>query len=140
MSYYSRNIVGIYPAPDGSYYIYGAYHGYDDGTTNDTLQSLVSRLYGLNVGIHEVTSGTVRPLQIAPNPSTGATTFSTTGPVHKKMLNIHDTSGRAVLHTAWPAGSSNYILPAGTLAPGTYVVRAQEDQRTLYTGKLIILP
>ncbi|MCI1753117.1 MAG: delta-60 repeat domain-containing protein [Flavobacteriales bacterium] len=28
-------LVGISPAPDGSYYIYGQYRGYDDGTTND---------------------------------------------------------------------------------------------------------
>ncbi|MBS1568601.1 MAG: delta-60 repeat domain-containing protein, partial [Bacteroidetes bacterium] len=48
-------IHGIMPTGDGSddYWIWGSYHGYDDGTTNDTLQRMVSRLHGLSVGVAE---------------------------------------------------------------------------------------
>ncbi len=45
-----RYIAGIVPAPNGEYYIYGAYMGYDDGTTNYPQQGFVSRLHGFNVG------------------------------------------------------------------------------------------
>ncbi len=142
---YHRIISGVYPAPDGSYYLYGSYHGYDDGTTNDTLQRLVSRLYGLNVGINEHAPGQVQPLQITPNPSSSATTLSTSAPVHKGTLTIHDASGRIALQGTWPAGSDKYILPTGALAPGTYVVRvaagaAARNPAGGYVGRLVVMP
>ncbi|MBK7286691.1 MAG: T9SS type A sorting domain-containing protein [Flavobacteriales bacterium] len=115
--------MGITPAMDGSYYIYGAYHGYDDGTTNDTSQRLISRLYGLNVGIHEQEADQPQPLQIAPNPSAGSTVFSAPAPLSNTELYIHDGSGRLVWQVEWPAGAEQYTLPAGALAPGAYVVR-----------------
>ncbi|MCC6839459.1 MAG: delta-60 repeat domain-containing protein, partial [Flavobacteriales bacterium] len=40
-----QGILGIEPAQDGGYFIYGAYRGYDDGTTNDPSQRLLSKLY-----------------------------------------------------------------------------------------------
>ncbi len=155
-----RVISKVVPAPDGSYYIYGAYTGYDDGTTNDPTQRFVSRLHGLNVGISETQQGTVQTLQIAPNPSSGATVLSVassasaTAPVNA-MLTIHDGSGRVVWQTAWPAGAERYTLPAGALAPGAYVVRVAsrasasgsghqgpgaETLMELYTGRLVVMP
>jgi uncharacterized delta-60 repeat protein len=138
---YARVISGIKPAPDGNYYIWGAYNGYDDGTANDTDQRFVSRLYGLNVGIHEQAAGQVEPLQIVPNPSAGETRFALPAPVQQGELSIHDTSGRLVWQAGWPSGSSSFTLPAGALAPGTYVVRVQEGrQGSVSSGKLVILP
>ena len=127
-------------APDGSYYIYGAYKGYDDGTTNDTQQRMVSHLYGLNVGIHEQATDQLAPLQIAPNPSAGETRFSLPAPVQQGELGIHDTSGRLVWQAAWPQGSSSFTLPAGELAPGTYLVRLREGVEITASGKLVVLP
>jgi hypothetical protein len=137
---YARVISGIKPAPDGNYYIWGAYNGYDDGTTNDTDQRFVSRLYGLNVGIHEQAAGQVVPLQIAPNPSVGETLLSLSAPVQKGVLTIHDTSGRLVWQAAWPQGVSSFTLPAGALAPGTYVVQVNGREGPVSSGKLVILP
>ncbi|MCC6841246.1 MAG: T9SS type A sorting domain-containing protein [Flavobacteriales bacterium] len=122
---YYRVISGIKRAPDGSYYIWGAYNGYDDGTTNDTLQRFVSRLHGLNVGINEQ-SAQPATLQIAPNPSHCGAVQLSVGEVPKRAtLTVHDASGRVVLSEAWPAGSSSSTLAPGVLAPGTYVVRVQ---------------
>ncbi len=162
-----NGIAGITQAYDGSYYIYGAYHGYDDGNTNDPTQRLISRLYGLNVGIHEQEANRLGPLQIAPNPSAGATVFSvassasateSTAPVNAQLY-IHDGSGRLVWQAVWPAGVEQYTLPAGALAPGAYVVRvahagssASDPARTpaytpgaetlmeQYTGRLVVMP
>ncbi len=148
-----KTIAGITQAYDGSYYIYGAYHGYDDGTTNDTTQRLISRLYGLNVGIHEQDYKGLQSLSIAPNPSAGATVLSVasrasaTAPVNAELY-IHDGSGRLVWQAAWPAGVERYTLPAGALAPGAYVVRvaqagssASDPARTpACTGRLVVMP
>jgi hypothetical protein len=135
-------IVGIEPAQDGGYFIYGAYHGYDDGTTNDTTQRLLSKLYGLNVGIEEQATGQPAPLQIAPNPASGAVQLSVgTAPPVQAMLTIDDASGRLVRQEAWPAGAFTHTLQAGTLAPGAYVVRLGTAAGTaLYTGRLVVVP
>lgn len=152
-----NNIAGITQCYDGSYYIYGGYHGYDDGTTNDTTQRLISRLYGLNVGIHEQANNVLQPLSIVPNPSAGATVFSTNEQLTQVELYIHDGSGRVVWQAPWPAGAERYELPAGTLAPGAYVVRVAsglrgpqppQPQRSsataavaiVYTGRLVVMP
>ena len=138
--------LGITPAPDGDYYIWGAYNGYDDGTTNDPSQRFVSRLHGLNVGIHEQQPGHVQPLQIAPNPSAGATVFSVNEQLTHAELYIHDASGRVVWQATWPAGAEQYELPAGALAPGAYVVwvasraSATAAGTAVYTGRLVVMP
>ncbi len=144
--YPQKFIVGIKPAQDGGFFIYGGYHGYDDGTTNDPSQRLMSKLYGFNVGIHEQYNGLVGPLQIAPNPSSGMVQFSVHTAPMNESLTIHDPSGRMVLQVPWPGGAYTQTLQAGVLAPGTYIVRvassgsAPASTSTLYTGKLIILP
>lgn len=90
---YSKVISGISTAPDGSFYIWGAYHGYDDGTTNDTLQRMVSRLHGLNVGVQE---NDHIAFSLYPNP---ATTFATLQveqlPVSAELV-MRDVLGRLV--------------------------------------------
>ncbi|MBX2982118.1 MAG: T9SS type A sorting domain-containing protein [Flavobacteriales bacterium] len=152
-----NNIAGITQCYDGSYYIYGGYHGYDDGTTNDTTQRLISKLYGLNVGINEQQPSPVQALQTAPNPSAGSTVLSTGTAMGNAELAVHDASGRVVWQAAWPAGEERYTLPAGTLAPGAYVLRLSsglrgpqppQPQRSsataavaiVYTGRLVVMP
>ena len=114
-------IVGIKEAMDGSYYIYGSYRGFDDGVTNGTNQRLISRLYGLNVGIQE--HAAPRPLTIAPNPASGAVQLSVGAAPVGATLYVHDASGRVVLQEPWPAGAYTHTLQAGVLAPGVYVLR-----------------
>ncbi|MEB2341778.1 MAG: hypothetical protein OZ932_07205, partial [Flavobacteriia bacterium] len=137
-----QGILGIKPAQDGGYFIYGAYRGYDDGTTNDASQRLLSKLYGLNVGIEEQATGQPAPLQIAPNPASGAVQLAVgMAPPVQAMLTIHDASGRMVLQEPWPAGGFTHTLQAGTLAPGAYVARLGAGAGTaLYTGRLVVVP
>ncbi len=135
-----NNIRGLVPTYDGNFFIYGGYHGYDDGSgTDGSNQRLISRLYGLNVGISEH-GAHAEPLQIAPNPSAGSTVLSVGTLVRNGALTIHDASGRMVRHEPWPAGTYTHTLRAGLLAPGTYMLRVQEEQGMLYSGKLIVLP
>ena len=139
-SAWTNGIMGISQSTDGNYYIYGSYHGYNDGTTNDPDQRLISRLHGLNVGIAEPPAGQPRPLQIAPNPSAGRTVVSVEKPLEAATITVHDASGRVVLQEPWPVGTITHTLRAGLLAPGTYLLRVQEEQGTLHAGKLVVLP
>ncbi|MBS1937726.1 MAG: T9SS type A sorting domain-containing protein [Bacteroidetes bacterium] len=133
--------LGMTQAPDGNYYIWGVYVGYDDGITNDPTQRFVSRLYGLNVGIEEQSASPIQPLEIAPNPGNGGAVQLTVGTAPKHaMLSIHDASGRVVRQEPWPAGVYTHTLRAGLLAPGTYMLRVASSASTLYSGKLIVLP
>ena len=87
---------GIAPAPDGSWYIYGGYHGYDDGTANYPGQRMVSRLYGLDVGVEEQDAVGSAQLAVWPNPAQGSMMVEVTGPVKDSELILRDALGRVV--------------------------------------------
>ncbi|MBP8823632.1 MAG: T9SS type A sorting domain-containing protein [Flavobacteriales bacterium] len=78
-----------------------------------------------NTSEQEHGAGQAQPLQIAPNPSSGTTTFTTKAQVRQGTLQVHDSSGHLVLQAVWPPGSSSYTLEPGAVAPGAYVVRVQ---------------
>ena len=101
------------------------------------------------MGISELQPSPVQALQIAPNPSAGSTVFSTGAAMGNAELVVHDASGRVVWQVAWPAGAERYELPAGTLAPGAYVLRvsrsagaaARDPAGTpVDTGRLVVMP
>jgi hypothetical protein len=119
-----RGIKGITPAPNGSYYIYGAYHGYHDGTTNYPQQRFISRLYGLYVGIAE--RNALSPLVPYPNPGTG--TFTLELPLSAPApLEVLDASGR-VVHTQLLRPGTHSHTVQSALPAGVYLLRVQEAQ------------
>jgi hypothetical protein len=121
--FYYREIRSIIPAPDGSYYIWGAYHGYDDGTTNDTLQRMVSRLHGLNVGVQE-SVGLQSPVTVHPNPGGNHIWFSGLDGQGPVQVSVFDARGVLVL-----TGQTETDAPVqvGALASGLYTVAVQQD-------------
>ena len=128
-----RGIKGITPAPDGSYYIYGAYHGYHDGTTNYPQQRFISRLYGLDVGIAERTA--LPPLQPYPNPGSG--TFTLELPLNAPApLEVLDASGR-VVHTQLLRPSTHSHTVQSALPAGVYLLRVQEAQGVRW-GRVVV--
>jgi uncharacterized delta-60 repeat protein len=88
-----RSIEGLLEAPDGYIYIWGAYHGYDDGTTNDPTQRFVSRLYGLNVGVAERERITFK---LYPNPASTQLTVQLEHLPAQGELVLRDALGREV--------------------------------------------
>lgn len=111
-----RNIVA---AQDGSYYIHGGYHGYNDGVVNDTAQRFVSRLYGLDVGIQNQQEATPA-MSLSPNPGTDELVVNIGQAVEKGAIVVLDATGRMVL---WATSDGSLVrLPTGDLAPGVYVV------------------
>ncbi len=111
-----KSIAGIVPSNDGGYFIYGAYHGYDDGTTNDTTQRMVSKLYGLGVGVRE--EGPVPHMSVFPNPTTGVLSLAAPPP-RATRYRITDPLGRCVQEAAF----TTQTFSVGQLASGTYALQ-----------------
>lgn len=134
--YQSRVIGGITPAPDGSYYIYGSYHGYDDGTTSYPDQRFVSRLYGLNVGMRE---HVVEPLQLAPNPTYGP--LSVTLPQNGKAqrAEVLDANGRLVRIAGIAASAEQFTMDLADLIEGAYVMRLRMQDGSVRYGRFVIM-
>jgi len=130
------DISGLLESPDGYIYIWGAYHGYDDGTTNDPTQRFVSRLYGLNVGMQEQT---LAPLQLQPNPTYGplsVTLPANTAAQHAEVLDAH---GRMVWSKALGASTEQVQLDLAALSEGAYVLRLRLKDGAVRHGRFVIL-
>ena len=133
-----KSLAGIVPSNDGGYFIYGAYHGYDDGTTNDTTQRMVSKLYGLSVGVQEeglpVEQARVRAF---PNPCTTHCTVQVEQGALKGTLSLLDLSGRVVRR--WPMTNNITALGTTGIAAGNYRLQYRTEQ-TLESILLMISP
>jgi uncharacterized delta-60 repeat protein len=124
---------GMVQAPDGSWYIFGAYHGYDDGTINDPGQRLVSRLYGLDVGVAE--QPPVPPLRVWPNPGADRLHIEIPeglSPDGRATSRVYDAQGRTVL--THPHVSDGVPVDVAALANGLYTVEVRlPDATRLFT-------
>ena len=139
-SAWTNGIMGISQSTDGNYYIYGSYHGYNDGTTNDTLQRMVSRLHGLNVGVEEVEVPVEKPLTIYPNPASSYTTlaYDFKAALDKAYLSIRDVVGKEVQRLPIQAAEGQTVWDTRSISPGAYTVELVNGGKTLGTAKLIV--
>jgi hypothetical protein len=126
-------LAGIVPAPNGEYYIHGAYVGYDDGTNNYPQQAFVSRLHGLNVGVREQA-----PLQVEafPNPSAGQVTIQLDRADRADEVEVRDALGRSVLHQRLT--SASMVLDLSQQAEGLYTVAVRSKGRAPVVQRVII--
>lgn len=136
---FASSISGLYPASDGSYYICGAYHGYDDGNINDTTQRMVSRLYGLDVGVQEPRAHP-NHLSVFPNPSVDEITVAYDLPSGETdaLLTLRDLVGREVCSTRLSDQKGQLLWDIKEFPPGAYSVTLHSSYVQLRTVKLII--
>lgn len=125
--YSQVNSIGL--APDGSIFLAGVFKGFDDGTVSDTSMTMICKLHGLSVGIHEPE----RPswnLQVFPNPGTDVLHIEA-GAKGRTGVRVLDGTGRQVLAASGSTGTLE--LNSGSLAPGVYVVevRTAQGRRTV---------
>jgi hypothetical protein len=123
---------------DNMLYVYGAYHGYTDGSTNDPDQRFITRLYGpvLSTGLAPEPLNSEAELRVYPNPGTGAFVLDLLldGPATAQLL---DACGRVVHRQLLAAGTERHNLQTALL-PGAYVLRVQTaDGRTL-RGRVVV--
>ncbi|MDX9749673.1 MAG: T9SS type A sorting domain-containing protein [Flavobacteriales bacterium] len=93
----NRYLRGIKEAPDGYIYIYGSYHGFDDGYANHPDQRMITRLYPLHVGMEERTPD--RAVQVYPNPASDRLTIQVADENGQgiKQVRLLDATGREAL-------------------------------------------
>jgi hypothetical protein len=105
-------------APDGSIFLCGAFRGFDDGTVSDTSITMICKLHGLSVGIHEPEQPSWN-LQVFPNPGTDVLHIEsdTKG---RTDVRVRDATGRAVLTAGDPSGSLE--LNSACLSPSVYLI------------------
>ncbi|MEO8591127.1 MAG: delta-60 repeat domain-containing protein [Flavobacteriales bacterium] len=106
---------------DSMCYIWGEYHGYDDGTTDDPDQRFVTRLYGPDFATGAPERASEPTINLWPVPATGTLHVGPLGDV--RTLAVTDLQGREVLR-APTMGRDEAVLSIGALAPGSYVLRA----------------
>ena len=135
-----KSIAGIVPSNDGGYFIYGAYHGYDDGTTNDTTQRMVSKLYGLSVGVDEPATPQTSILRMYPNPASTYVVFEVgllEAPKNGR-IRVLDIAGRELEQLVVNSQEQQLVLDSRKLAAGTYTIVLEEQGAAIQTKTLVI--
>ncbi len=128
---------GITRAPSGDYYIWGAYHGYSDGTTNDTLQRMVTRLHGGEIGL-----GLQQPesrenlARLYPNPASSTATLELDEVPPDAQLVLRDALGREMLRQRITGHYTT--LQLGALPAGCFGVELWLTAKHATHHKLII--
>jgi len=137
-----NSIRDMVPDGNGGYYIFGSYHGYDDGTTNYPLQLMITRLYGLNVGVREVEKPMA--LQVVPNPSSGPFTLELDLPeaapiTDDLLLQVFDMQGRQVMARGLGRDRYQRINVDLTDEPaGLYSAHLSDGKRILTGVRLVV--
>jgi len=123
---------GAVLTPDNMLYVYGAYHGYSDGITNDPDQRFITRLYGpdLTTAVSDATAPVQATVRVAPNPNSGQFTLSLPADLGPAQARLLDASGRVVQHYTLVGGAEQQQLSTAAEA-GTYLllVEARDGQR-----------
>jgi len=134
-------VSGVLPDGFGHLYVYGAYHGYDDGTTNDTLQRFVTRLYGPDTpAIVKPPTQKERAFGLFPNPASEQVTFTYTFRAAPKnaYINVQDAVGKEVAQLTMPNEQGQLVLDTRQLGSGVYTVRYSNAGAVEQVDKLIV--
>ena len=133
------NQQGIAPTPDGEYfYVWGRYHGYSDGTVNDTLQRFITRLHAGDLALAiEHSPPNARPFSIQPNPATDQVTFTFDHATGSSIM-IRDLAGRSIASLDVRAHSDRITWNTARLAPGIYVAALVTDGSVIASQKLVV--
>ena len=128
---------GLVPCGVDSFFIYGAYHGYDDGVVNDTGQRFISRLVGpyLEVGIPVEDALNAPPWKLHPNPAHDLVTITCPACEGPVQIVIQDASGRLLMQQ--PIASPT-TLNLNTLADGLYHIELHSSNERLAHQRLVV--
>jgi predicted secreted protein len=136
-------IDGVHFMPDNMMYIWGAYHGYSDGTTNDPLQRFVTRLYGPDFSTQLVEEQVDKPvLRLAPNPAQSWVAISwQVENGSAGSVELRDMMGRPVQRLTAVGGQGQLLWECHAVPAGAYTVSlVNEHGDQLAVERLIIQP
>lgn len=133
----TREVYRTERAPDGSLYIYGSYHGFDDGYNYHQDQRLITKLYPLNAGVEEQQAESSRQLAVWPNPAQGLLNVQLPEGLRSGLLRVMDATGRVVQQERFPAFVSSFSFPLSAFSPGLYTVQLIDPQAGPWLAKWI---
>lgn len=135
----SRTFLGAVQAGGDALYVYGNYHGYDDGLMNDTLQRFVSRLDigSLYVGEAEAPLRSATLLRAYPNPTNGELVVELS-PTHyeQHMIALRDALGRKVLETN--GSGTRTVLELTLLDDGIYHLEVRAGDGRIAVQRIVV--
>jgi uncharacterized delta-60 repeat protein len=134
------SIEGAYFMPDNMMYIWGAYHGYNDGTTNDPLQRFVTRLYGpdFSTGVEGTLTGQ-DALRVYPNPASSQVVVEIpTLHARNVELVLKDAIGRPVLRQNIAGVQGQLVLDIAAIAKGAYILEVHYGKGERLVEKLVV--
>ena len=131
-------IYGMTQAPDGDYYIWGAYHGYTDGTTNDTLQRMVTRLHGgeIGLGVPSTALQQEQSIRLYPNPASTSVTVELAAVPAGAEIAMFDALGHAVLRRRLNTYAT--LLDLGGLGVGIYALEYSTQGAQQSVQRLVV--
>ncbi len=130
------SIVGLRMMADSMCYIWGSYHGYDDGTTSDPDQRFVTRLYGpdFSTGLREPATATIAGLY--PNPTSSTATLQLETLPRSATLVVRDAMGRELQRRRI---SDHYTtLDLHATGSGVYTVEVWDTNGRVATERLVV--
>lgn len=134
----TREVFRTERAPDGSLYIYGSYHGFDDGHAYHAHQRMITKLYPLNVGVEEQPgAGPEGALHVWPNPAQEVLHVELPEAARRAMVTVRDALGREVLQQALRSPGSPMALDIRALPPGLYTVEVMDNAVGRWLAKWI---
>jgi uncharacterized delta-60 repeat protein len=132
-------IDGAVLTPDNMLYVYGAYHGYTDGTTNDPDQRFITRLYGpdLSTAVSDATAIVPQTLRVTPNPNNGHFILNLPADLGPTQARLLDASGRVVQQYMLRAGTEQQHLSAAA-EPGAYVLVVEGADGQRWQARVVV--
>jgi uncharacterized delta-60 repeat protein len=128
---------------DSVCYIWGDYHGYNDGTTNDPLQRFVTRLYGpdFSTRVMENADVVTTTLSILPNPAWSSTAITLGGTPTEFLgaLVLRDLTGRSLAKQVVKGPGTEWVMDVGSIPSGTYLITLLDAHGTQLTTERLVV-
>jgi len=129
------------------YLVWGAYHGYSDGETEDMGQRMISRLIAGDVNTDPVSTtgfsveqGRVGWFHLYPNPTRDQVTLDYVLPeaAVQGYVRLRDLAGRELEVHTLNGNEGRLVLDTKAFAPGLYVVEVHSPVRLEYVQTLVV--
>lgn len=128
------SLEGAVMLPDNMMYVYGAYHGYNDGTLDDPDQRFVTRLYGPDFGMGVEEGSHDRAMQLYPNPSSGRITISMEQLPRDAAVVVRDAMGREVLRRRMSDHYTTLVLERS----GVYMLEIHDARGRIASERVVV--
>jgi len=143
----SAALEGMVPYDLDRYLVWGQYHGYSDGETEDMQQRFITRLIAGDVNTDPVSTtgfsveqGRVGWFHLYPNPARDNATIAYTFPAQtgQAQVRLLDLAGRELEAYTLRGNEGRLLLDTHAFAPGLYLVELRTAGSLVEVRKLVV--